>query len=138
MARPARDVTDKELEILQLLWERGPATRRQIADVLYPESGPAGYTTVQKLLERLEEKGCVTRGRSGGLLTFAAALGRDELISRRLQDVAEKLCGGSLTPLLLNLVRSRPLTARELDELRELIRELTRQTRRKDEPRRKE
>jgi predicted transcriptional regulator len=49
--------------------------------------------------------------------------------------VAEKLCGGSLTPLLMNLVRARPLTPQELHDLRALVKELSRQARPKDEPR---
>jgi BlaI family penicillinase repressor len=52
---------------------------------------------------------------------FAAALGKEELIGRRLQDVAEKLCGGSLTPLLTHLVRTRRLSAKERRELHDLI-----------------
>ncbi len=135
MARTPQDVTETELAILQVLWEQGPATRRQLTDVLYPGGGPAHYTTVQKLLERLEDKGYVTHPRGEGVLTFTAVVGREELISRRLQDVAEKLCGGSLTPLLMNLVRARPLTPRELEELQDLVKDLTRQTKRKGEPR---
>jgi BlaI family transcriptional regulator, penicillinase repressor len=123
MPRTPQDVTDAELAVLQVLWERGPSSRRQLTDVLYPEGGPAHYTTVQKLLERLEAKGHVRKER-GGVLTFTAAVGREELISRRLLDVADKLCGGSLTPLLMNLVRAKPLTPREIDELRALVEEL--------------
>jgi predicted transcriptional regulator len=81
---------------------------------------------VQKLLERLQAKGYVTRDRSRDVVTFSAAIDREQLISRRLLDVADKLCGGSLTPLLMNLVRAKPLTRRELDELRALIEELRR------------
>ena len=138
MARPARDVTDAELAVLQVLWDQGPATRRQITDVLYPNKGPAHYTTVQKLLERLEEKRCVRGSRGPGVRTFTAAVGRDELISRRLQDVAAKLCGGSLTPLLMNLVRAQPLTPQELQELQDLVRQLSRQARAKGGPRTEE
>src|SRR6266436_1362510 len=132
MARTPQDVTEKELAVLQVLWEQGPATRRQVTDVLYPGGGPAHYTTVQKLLERLEDKAYVTHVRGEGVLTFTAVVGREELISRRLQDVAEKLCGGSLTPLLMNLVRARPLTPQELHDLRALVKELSRQARPKD------
>jgi BlaI family transcriptional regulator, penicillinase repressor len=121
MARPRQDVTDAELAVLQALWERGPSSRRQLADALYPRAGPAAYTTVQKLLERLEAKGCVTRQPGPGPRTFAAAVSRDQLISRRLLDVADKLCAGSLTPLLTNLVQVKPLSARQLQELRELL-----------------
>jgi predicted transcriptional regulator len=121
-----------------VLWEKGPSTRRQIADAIYPGGGPAHYTTVQKLLERLEGKDCVTKDRGAGALTFAAAVGREELISRRLQEVAEKLCGGSFTPLLMNLVRAQPLTPGELQELQDLVKQLSRPGRRKGEPRGKE
>lgn len=131
MARTPQDVTDAELAVLQVLWERGPATRRQLADVLYPGGAPSHYTTVQKLLERLEDKG-YARGRrgTGGVRTFAAAVGREELISRRLRDVAAKLCGGSMTPLLMNLVQSSPLSEREVDELRAFLEAQTRDRRR--------
>jgi predicted transcriptional regulator len=128
MARTPRDVTDAELAVLQVLWDRGPSTIRQLTDVLYPGGGPAQYATVQKLLDRLEDKACVRRDRGPAAHLFAAAFGRDELIGRRLQDVAAKLCGGSLTPLLTHLVRTRRLSARERRELRDLIDELDRQT----------
>ena len=124
MARPAQDITESELSVLRILWDRGPATIRQLTDVLYPRGGAAQYATVQKLLDRLEAKGCVRRDRSGAAHTFAAAVGREEIIGRRLRDVAEKLCGGSLTPLLTHLVRSKKLSARDRQELRSLIEEL--------------
>jgi predicted transcriptional regulator len=136
MARTPQNVTDTELAILQVLWNQGPCTRRQITDVLYPRGGPAQYATVQKLLERLETKGFVTaKNRGQGVLIFAVSVDRDELISRKLQEMAEKLCGGSMTPLLMNLVRAQPLTDRQLDELRSFIQELRQRTKRKGERR---
>src|SRR5262249_32470573 len=124
MAQTPRDVTDKELEVLHVLWERGPATIRQITEVLYPEGRTSQYATVQKLLERLEAEGHVRRDRSTVVHTFSARLGRDELIGRRLQSVAEQLCGGSLTPLLTHLVQAKKLSARQRQELRDLIDQL--------------
>jgi predicted transcriptional regulator len=124
MARTPQDVTETELAILQLLWDQGPATIRRLTDAIYPGGGAAQYGTVQKLLDRLESKGFVRRDRSGAAHTFAATVGREEIIGRRLRDVAEKLCGGSLTPLLTHLVRTRSLSAREREELRALIEEL--------------
>jgi BlaI family penicillinase repressor len=121
MARNPQDVTDAELAVLQALWDHGPMHRRQLAEALYPTGGAAAYTTVQKLLERLEAKGYVAQQPGHGLLTFAAVISRDDLISRRLLDVADKLCQGSLAPLLTNLVRARPLTAAQLQELRDLL-----------------
>jgi BlaI family penicillinase repressor len=135
MARTPRDVTDTELSVLQVLWEHGACTRRQLADALYPDGGAAGVTTVQKLLERLEEKGHVRRGGSEGPITFVAVTDREQLIGRRLREMADKLCGGSLTPLLMNLVRAKPLTPRERQELQTLLEELNVQRRNRNKPR---
>ena len=121
MARTPQDVTETELAVLQILWDSGPATIRQLTDVLYPSGGTAQYATVQKLLERLESKDCVRRERTPPAHVFTAAIAREDLIGRRLRDMAEKLCGGSLTPLLTHLVRTRALTSRERQELRDLI-----------------
>lgn len=135
MARTPQDVTDAELAVLQELWDRGPTTIRQLAEALYPRGTASHYATVQKLLERLEEKRYVGRDRSATAHTFRATVGRDELIGRRLEAVAEKLCGGSLTPLLTHLVRARRLSARERQELRSLIDELDKKGKPKDERR---
>src|SRR6516165_4993554 len=107
MARTPQDVTETELGILELLWEQGPAPIRRLSEALYPQGGSAHYATVQKLLERLESKGFVTRDRSRAVHVFAATVDRETLIGRRLRATAEQLCGGSLTPLLLHLVRAR-------------------------------
>ena len=135
MARTPRDVTDTELAILQLLWDGGATTIRLLTDTLYPGGGTAQYATVQKLLERLEAKRFVRRDRAGAAHTFAATIGRDALIGRRLQDMAEKLCGGSLTPLLTHLVRTKRLSERERQELRALIDELEPKDKNKGESR---
>src|SRR5262245_6156052 len=121
MPRTPQDVTDAELSVLQLLWEQGPATIRHLTDRLHPGGGVSQYATVQKLLERLEEKEFVSRRRTGLAHTFEATVNREELIGRRLQSVAEKLCGGSVTPLLTHLVKTQRLTPEERAELRALI-----------------
>jgi BlaI family transcriptional regulator, penicillinase repressor len=124
MGRTPRDITDAELAVLQVLWEEGPCPIRRLTEVLYPEGRPGQYATVQKLLERLEAKGCVRRDRSGSVHRFAAALDRDAVIARQLRSMAEKLCGGSWTPLLTNLVQNQKLSAKDLQALRELIDDL--------------
>jgi predicted transcriptional regulator len=125
MARAAQDVTDAELGVLQALWDHGPAPIRKITTTLYRSTAVSQYATVQKLLERLEAKGYVERDRSANVHLFSAAVGKDELIGRRLQSLAEKLCGGSLTPILSHLLQSRPLSTEERESLRALIEELT-------------
>jgi predicted transcriptional regulator len=125
MARTPQDVTTAELAVLQVLWDQGSATIRQLTERLNDGScTTAQYGTTQKLLDRLETKGCVRRDRSGAVHVFAAAVDREELIGRRLRDVAEKLCGGSLTPLLTHLMRTRRLSEQERRELHELLDQL--------------
>jgi predicted transcriptional regulator len=124
VARTPQDITDAELAVLQVLWQQGPATIRRITEVLYPAGGSSHYATVQKLLERLEAKACVSRDRGGAVHVFAAAVDRDALIGRRLQSLAEKLCGGSWTPLLTHLLQARRLSAADRQALRALIDEL--------------
>ena len=124
MERMPQDVSEKELAILQVLWDRGRATVRQLADALYPKVSASQIATVQKLLDRLGEKGCVARDRSCWPHVFAAAIGRDELIGLRLRAMAEELCGGSMAPLLLHLLKNEPLDARERKELRAYLEQL--------------
>jgi BlaI family penicillinase repressor len=120
----AHDVTDAELAVLQQLWDRGAATIRQLTEAIYPEGTPSLYGTVQKLLERLEAKGCVSRDRNNWPHVFQAIISRDELIGLRLRVMAEKLCGGSLTPLLTHLVEAERLTPQQRQELRSRLDEL--------------
>lgn len=118
------DVTDAELAVLQALWDLQPATIRQITDAVYPNSTDAKYATVQKLLDRLEEKGHVSRDRRQHAHLFTAKTTRDGLVGRRLRAMAEELTGGMMAPLLSHLLRAETLTAAERRELRELIDEL--------------
>lgn len=130
MSRLSRDVTDAELAVLQVLWERQAANIRQITDILYAEGTASQYATVQKLLERLEAKGYVQRDRSCWPHLFTALVDRGALIGFRLRAVADKLCSGSLAPLLAHLVASERLGPEERQVLRSRLEELERQGRR--------
>jgi len=126
MARRPQDVTDAELDVLRGLWDDGPATIRTLADRLYPGGGTSEYATVQKLLERLEDKGHVAHRSEGRQNVFSARVQRGDLVARRLRDTAEQLCDGSLTPLLTHLVSAGRLSRDELLELRRLVDRLSR------------
>ena len=121
MRRPAADVTDAELAVLKILWDRGPSTIRQLTDLLYADGAASYYATVQKLLERLEGKSCARRRAHGRVNVYSASISLDELVARRLRDTANKLTEGSLTPLLTHLVSASKLTDDELAALRELV-----------------
>ena len=120
----SRRVTDAELAVLRLLWRQGPSTIRQLTAELYPDGGTSAYATVQKLLDRLSAKGCVSREAAGRANVFTAEVGRADLIGRRLQDIADTFCDGALSPLLTHLVTRSSLSAEETSELRRLVEEL--------------
>jgi predicted transcriptional regulator len=124
MAGLTRDVTEAELAILQVVWEKGRATVRQLIDRLYPPGGASAHATVQKLLERLEAKGCIHRDRSGPVQVITATTGRDDLVRRRLRDIANDFFGGSMTAMLSNLVNPRKLAPRDRKALREFLKQL--------------
>ncbi len=121
MTRHRRHVADAELAVLEVLWDDSPRTIRQIADILYRGGGTSEYATVQKLLGRLEQKGCVTRDRSATAHQFTPQIARDDLIGEQLEQVAQKLCDGSLTPLLMHLTNNVRLKKRERELLKKMI-----------------
>jgi predicted transcriptional regulator len=128
MAGRPRDVTDAELDVLRALWDVGPATIRVLTDRLYPSGGTSEYATVQKLLERLEAKGHVSRRAEGRQNVFRATVRREDLVARRLRDTADDLCDGSLTPLITQLVSAGKLSREELLELRRVVDRASRRT----------
>jgi predicted transcriptional regulator len=125
MSERLPDVSDTELAVLDVLWEQGQATIREIDARLYEHPSTSTYATVQKLLERLEAKGCVARDRSGFAHVFRAVIERTALIDRGLQEVADKLCGGSLTPLITHLTGIKKLSAKDRQALRKWIEDQT-------------
>jgi predicted transcriptional regulator len=121
MAKPAPHVTEAEFAVLGALWDDADRSARELTERLYPPCTPADVATVQKLVQRLENKGLVLRDRSQRVHRFSAAIPRKQFAGQQLSQMAEKLSGGSLTPLLVHLVENNRLSRRELDELRALL-----------------
>jgi predicted transcriptional regulator len=124
MRKAAREITDTELSLLNELWQRTAATVPELTEALYGNTQPALLATVRKLLDRLEAKGCVTRDRAWWPHRYSAAVKREELAGNRLQAAADELFDGELAPLLTHLVRSEKLTAKDRDNLRQVLDEL--------------
>ncbi|WP_165066710.1 BlaI/MecI/CopY family transcriptional regulator [Paludisphaera rhizosphaerae] len=117
-------VTDGELAVLEVIWKRGDPTSRDIASAIYDDVSDSKTATVQKLLERLESKGCVQRDRSERAHRFRAKISREDFLENRLQALADQVCEGSLAPLVTTLLRSKELTRQDLDALRKLVDDL--------------
>lgn len=119
-----QDITPTELEVLRTLWRKGPSTIRELTDVLYPDGTQSHYATVQSLLDRLTKKSCVSREKHGRVNVFAATVSRSDLVGRRLRELADHLCDGSMAPLLSHLVDRSSLSAEELAALDKLVEHL--------------
>jgi BlaI family transcriptional regulator, penicillinase repressor len=118
-------LTEGELSILEVIWEQGSPTSREIAAVTYEKVTDSKMASVQKLLERLESKGCVGRDRSERAHRFRALVSREEFLRDRLQGLADRLCDGAIVPLVTTLLRSKEgLSRKNGEQLRRLIDEL--------------
>jgi predicted transcriptional regulator len=118
------DISETELEILKVLWEHGPGTVREIDAQLRKAGRQWAYTTVLTLLSRLQAKGYVKSDKTELAHVFKPAVTRDRLMRRRLKDLADALCDGAATPLVLALVEGERFSAQELEQFRRLLDEL--------------
>ena len=114
--------TDGELEILRVLWSRGPSTVRQVHDVLAPEK-QTSYNTTLKLLQIMNEKGVVTRDESQRPQVYRATLPEDQMQRRLVSDFLQRAFGGSARKLVAALTASG-ISEEELAEIRRLFDEL--------------
>jgi predicted transcriptional regulator len=124
LTNPPRDVTAAELAIMEQLWERKTSSAKDLSLSLYGADSASDIATVQKLLSRLENKGCVGRDREHWPHLFYAILTREELISQRLQATADELCDGTLSSLLTHLVKSKKFSSKQRQNLRKLLEDL--------------
>ena len=86
-------LANAELAIMELLWDTGPLTARQIKEHLYDDSKKSQHGTVQRLLQNLEDKGFVQRDRSLGVHLFSAVVSREAYGGLQLESLAKKLTG---------------------------------------------
>jgi predicted transcriptional regulator len=126
-------ISETELDVLKVLWENGPGTVRAINELLRRQGRRWAYTTVLTLLQRLETKGFVMSDKSGMAHVFRPAITRDKLLRQRLKDLANQLCEGTATPLMLALVEGQRFTADEINQFRQLLDQL--ESKKKSPPR---
>ncbi len=111
--------TDAELAILQVLWEQGPTTVRQVHEAL--EARETGYTTTLKLMQIMAEKGLVTRDESARTHVYTAVANQAETQQRLIADLMDRAFGGSAAALVMQALSSQPASAEELAEIEQLI-----------------
>jgi predicted transcriptional regulator len=112
--------TDAELEILNVLWQRGAATVREVHDDLSARKATL-YTTVLKMLQIMTEKGLVERDESQRAHLYRARLPQDETQRQLLNDLLARAFDGSATKLVMQALSAKEASAEELTEIRAML-----------------
>lgn len=119
MKRKLPKPTDAELALLSVLWHRGPSTVREIHNSL--TDSETGYTTTLKVLQRMTEKGLVTRDESQRSHIYSAATAAEETQHQLLRDMMRCVFEGSPARLVMQALAAEPASAKELAAIRQLL-----------------
>ena len=109
-----------QLLIMQVLWDRGRATAREITDYIN-QSEPIAHSTVQTLLRGLEEKGAADHDTEGRTFTFFPLVAEVEFKQSATQDLLQRVFGGSVEGLVAQLLQSETISDAEIADIRKLI-----------------
>ncbi len=119
-AKPVRQLTPLELQIMKVLWRSGPATVQTVLDGL--GDGPKlAYTTVQTMLNVLHRKGHVKRALRGKAFEYQPLLSKDRASRNAVRDMVDRLFAGSVEGLLMTLVKSKELNPKNFAKLKAAI-----------------
>ncbi|WP_138991594.1 BlaI/MecI/CopY family transcriptional regulator [Larkinella sp. C7] len=124
--------TESELEILQVLWEKGPSTVRQVNEHL-SQTRDIGYTTTLKLMQIMHEKGLLSRTEEGRYHVYQALIGEEETQQHLLDRFVDTAFRGSAMKLVMQVLGNSKATPRELEELQKLINQLNPENNEPDE-----
>lgn len=117
--------TEAELAILNVLWEAGPSTVREVQNQLQSARG-TGYTTTLKLMQIMYEKGLLKRDESNRSHVYSAAITRQKTQKMAVSKIIDQLFEGSAQQLVMQALASKKTTAKELAEIRNLLDSLER------------
>ena len=128
MTRSPQKPTASELEILRVLWSRGPSTVREVHDAL-SEKKSLGYTTVLKLLQIMTTKGTVRRNEAQRAHVYEAGLPAEQTKRQLAGDMLQRVFEGSASQLMMHALAGGKASPQEIDELRRLLDEYERNRR---------
>jgi BlaI family transcriptional regulator, penicillinase repressor len=121
MIRQRVAVTDAELAVLRVLWARGSQPAKAITAAIYPEGAESEFAAVHSFLQRLERKGLVARDRTSFVHVFSATASQADVLGRELKSLVDRLGGGSIAPLIMQLIDQQRLSKKEAAEIRRLL-----------------
>jgi BlaI family penicillinase repressor len=113
--------TERELDLMAVLWDRGPSTAAEVREALSGQGVDLAYNTVLTLLRILEDKGHVDHKEEGRAHRFRAAVKRKEAGASALRRTLDRMFGGSAEALVAQLVQQRGLSKEDLKKLRRVV-----------------
>jgi BlaI family transcriptional regulator, penicillinase repressor len=113
--------TDRELDALKVLWDRGEATVRDVADAMNARGADLAYTTVLSLLQVMEQKGLVSHRRDGKAYVYLPLIERNSTFRQIAGGFLERVFDGAVDEYLVHALESRALNPAQLDELHAMI-----------------
>ena len=115
--------TERELAILNILWDNGPSTIRQVNEVMNKDR-LTGYTTTLKLMQIMTEKGLLTRDDSPFRHIYKTNVGREQTQSQIIGQVLDKVFAGSAEKLVMRALSAKKVSREELAKIRKLLNEI--------------
>jgi predicted transcriptional regulator len=122
MRRPASVLTEQELEIMKIVWELEKATVRDVYEQLLARRKIA-YTTVMTMMNILEQKGHLKKSRQDRAYLYQSTRPQKQIVREMVREFVGRVFDGATQPLLVHLVQDRKLDAKDLQELRRMVRE---------------
>lgn len=113
--------TDRELEVLKVLWDRGDCTVREVCDTLNSTGAELAYTTVLTIMQIMERKGLLGHKKVGKAYVYSAELNRDRTFRQLAGGFLDKVFDGAVDQYLLHAMESRRLSTEQLKRLEEMI-----------------
>jgi predicted transcriptional regulator len=113
-------LTDQELEIMKVVWQRNKATVRDVYEELLKRRKIA-YTTVMTMMGILEQKGRLVKTANDRAYVYSPAQPRGEVVGSMVHEFVKRVFDGSAKPLLVHLVENKEISSAELEEIRKLL-----------------
>ena len=115
-----QDLSDSELEVMKILWDKGEGTVRDVLEGLRPKKDLA-FNTVMTFLVRMHKKGYLSRKKQGGIYIYSPKVTKSRTLTEIVDKIINKVLDGSLDPLVTYIAESRNLSPEQIQKLKKIV-----------------
>jgi BlaI family transcriptional regulator, penicillinase repressor len=117
-----REPSKLEMQVLSVLWQRGPSTVREVLDAM-PDGKTRAYTTILSVLQVMEKKGLLSHKTQGNVHVYSPRVSKEKVAGPLLQNLVSHVFGGSAANALQHLLSDKTVSRQDLEEMKRLISE---------------